>query len=46
MKIKSFLAKPFAGYIYKQIKKGIETAVDDQFTIFNQLIKTGLKTEF
>ena len=21
MKIKSFLAKPFAGYIYKQIKK-------------------------
>src|SRR5882757_5839284 len=46
MKIKSFLAKPFAGYIYKQIKKGMETAVEDQQSIFNQLIKIGSKTEF
>ncbi len=46
MKIKSILAKPFAGYIYKQIKKGMETAVQDQETIFNLLIKTALKTEF
>ena len=46
MKIKSFLAKPFAGYIYKQIKKGIETAVQDQQSIFNHLIKVGTKTEF
>jgi hypothetical protein len=46
MKIKSFLAKPFASYIYKQIKKGIETAVDDQQAIFNHLVKVGLKTEF
>ena len=46
MKIKSFLAKPFAGYIYKQIKKGMETAVQDQQAIFNHLIKVGLKTDF
>jgi hypothetical protein len=46
MKIKSFLAKPFAGYIYKQIKKGMETAEEDQQSIFNQLIKVGIKTEF
>ncbi len=46
MKIKSFLAKPFAGYIYKQIKKGMETAVQDQQSIFNHLIKVGTKTEF
>ncbi|MEO6549090.1 MAG: GH3 auxin-responsive promoter family protein [Ferruginibacter sp.] len=46
MKIKSFFAKPFAAYIHKQIKKGMETAVEDQQSIFNQLIKTGSKTEF
>ncbi|WP_462251200.1 GH3 auxin-responsive promoter family protein [Ferruginibacter sp.] len=46
MKIKSFLAKPFASYIYKQIKKGMETAVEDQQSTFNQLIKTAAKTEF
>ena len=46
MKIKSFFAKPFAAYIYKQIKKGMETAVEDQQAIFNQLIKTGAKTDF
>lgn len=46
MKIKSFLAKPFANYIHKQIKKGMTTAVADQQQLFQQLIKTGLKTEF
>jgi GH3 auxin-responsive promoter len=46
MKIKSFLAKPFASYIYKQIKKGMETAVADQHSIFTHLIKTAAKTEF
>ena len=46
MKIKSFLAKPFAGFIYKQIKKGMETAVQDQQSIFNHLIKIGTKTDF
>ncbi|MDE3183417.1 MAG: GH3 auxin-responsive promoter family protein [Bacteroidota bacterium] len=46
MKFKSYLAKPFALYIYKQIKKSMLTAVADQNSIFNTLIKTGLKTEF
>ncbi|MFT3908076.1 MAG: GH3 auxin-responsive promoter family protein [Ferruginibacter sp.] len=46
MKIKSFLAKPFANYIYRQVKKGMITAVADQTKIFNQLIKTGQKTHF
>lgn len=46
MKFKSFLAKPFANYIYKQIKKGMTTALADQDQIFSQLIKTGSKTVF
>ncbi|MEO6812999.1 MAG: GH3 auxin-responsive promoter family protein [Ginsengibacter sp.] len=46
MKIKSFLAKPFAVYIYKQIKKSMLTAVADQENIFNSLLKTASKTEF
>jgi phenylacetate-coenzyme A ligase PaaK-like adenylate-forming protein len=46
MAIKSFLAKPFASYIHKQIKKGMETAVHDQQSIFNHLIKDAAKTEF
>ena len=46
MKIKSFLAKPFAGYIHKQIRKGSETALEDQQSIFNYLLKVGGKTDF
>jgi hypothetical protein len=46
MKIKSFLAKPFASYIYKSIRKGMATAVADQENILQQLIKAGLRTEF
>jgi GH3 auxin-responsive promoter. len=46
MKIKSFLAKPFANYIYKQIKKDMSAAIADQEAIFQQLIKVGAKTEF
>ncbi|MCC7401912.1 MAG: GH3 auxin-responsive promoter family protein [Chitinophagaceae bacterium] len=46
MKIKSFLAKPFASYIYKGIRKSMETAVDDQEAILHSLIKTGRTTEF
>ncbi len=46
MKIKSFLAKPFAGYVHKQIRKSMLSAVQDQQLIFEQLIKTGQKTEF
>ena len=46
MKIKSFLAKPFAAYIYKQIKKGMTTAIEDQERILKELIKVGKLTEF
>jgi phenylacetate-coenzyme A ligase PaaK-like adenylate-forming protein len=46
MKIKSFLAKPFALYIYKQIRKSIVTASSDQENMLQSLLKTGLKTEF
>ncbi|MEO6584216.1 MAG: GH3 auxin-responsive promoter family protein [Ferruginibacter sp.] len=46
MKIKSLLAKPFASYIYRQIKKSMATAVADQQDIFNSLIKSAAKTNF
>ena len=46
MKIKSILAKPFANYISKQIKKGMNTAVVDQQRILTELIKVGRKTAF
>lgn len=46
MKIKSFLAKPFASYIYKGIRKGMGTARQDQDQILKNLLKTGRNTEF
>ena len=46
MKIKSFLAKPFASYIYKGIRKGMATALADQENIFKSLIKQAINTEF
>lgn len=46
MKIKSLLAKPFASYIYKGIRKGMATAVADQEHVLKNLIKTGRSTEF
>ncbi len=46
MKIKSLLAKPFASYIYKGIKKGMSTAVADQENILKDLLKTGRLTDF
>ena len=46
MKIKSLLAKPFANYIYKGIRKGVGTAVQDQETILKELIKVGKETEY
>lgn len=46
MKIKSFLARPFANYIYKGVKKGICTAVQDQEAILKDLLKVGKITEF
>ena len=46
MKIKSFLAKPFASYIYKGIRKGMGTALHDQGLIFKNLIKQAGNTQF
>jgi hypothetical protein len=46
MKIKSFLARPFASYIYKGIRKGMATAVHDQECILKNLVKTGRITDF
>ncbi|MBI1343293.1 MAG: hypothetical protein GC171_10210 [Terrimonas sp.] len=46
MKIKSFLAKPFASYIHKSLKKGMLTAVQDQEAILKSLLKTGKITDF
>lgn len=46
MKIKSFLAKPFASYIYKRIQKSMVTAVADQDAILKELLKVGSKTTF
>ena len=46
MKIKSLLAKPFANYIYKGIRKGVGTAVHDQEAILKEMLKVGKSTEF
>src|SRR5882757_844230 len=46
MKIKSFLARPFASYIYKAIQKGMMTAVSDQESILKDLLRVGVKTAF
>jgi hypothetical protein len=46
MKLKSFLAKPFASIIYNRIRKSMATALDDQDAIFKELLKTGAKTTF
>lgn len=46
MNLKSLLAKPFAQYIHKQIRRNSNHAVADQETIFKQLLKTGKGTEF
>lgn len=46
MKIKSFLAKPYAAIIHGRIRKGMGTAVPDQQAIFQQLMKTVARTTF
>jgi GH3 auxin-responsive promoter len=46
MKIKSFLAKPYASIVSNRIKKGMATAVADQQALMQQLIKVGGKTIF
>src|SRR6201996_3580622 len=46
MKIKSFLARPFASYVYKAIQKGMNTAIADQEAIMKELLRVGSKTVF
>ncbi|WP_118976285.1 GH3 auxin-responsive promoter family protein [Taibaiella koreensis] len=46
MKIKSFLAKPYASVVHKRIQKSMQTAVADQQHILQQLLKQGVKTIF
>ena len=46
MKIKSFLAKPFASYIQTKIRRGMSTALADQDAILKNLLKVGRKTDF
>ena len=46
MKFKSFLAKPFASYISRQVKKDMANALEDQQKIFQELLKTGQTTVF
>lgn len=46
MKFKSFLAKPFASYIYNKVKKDMASALPDQDSILKDLLKTGRKTVF
>lgn len=46
MKIKSFLAKPFASYVQRSIRKGMATALEDQDAILKNLLKTGGDTQF
>lgn len=46
MNIKSLVAKPFASYIYKLVKKEMNTAVADQEATLKYLIKVGRGTQF
>lgn len=46
MKVKSFLARPFASYVHRQVKKDMANAVSDQQRILGELLKTGSKTIF
>jgi hypothetical protein len=46
MKIKSFLARPYASIVHGRIRKGMHTAVADQQAIFQQLLKAGARTVF
>ena len=46
MKIKSFLAKPFASIVHKNVKKSMLSAVADQQAILKNLIKVGKSIQF
>lgn len=46
MHVKSLLAKPFAGFIYNKVKKEMASAVEDQKSIRQYLIKSAQHTVF
>ena len=46
MKIKSFLARPYASIIHSRLRKGMMTAVADQQNVLKYLLKEGAKTAF
>lgn len=46
MKLKSYLAKPFAGIIQRKIQKSTKTAVQDQEQILLALLKKGQRSQF
>lgn len=46
MKIKSFLARPYASIVHSKVRKGMATAVADQQQILQYLVKYGSKTAF
>ena len=46
MKIKSFLARPYASIIHSKVRKGMATAVADQQAVLQYLIKQGSRTVF
>ncbi|HTJ13043.1 MAG TPA: GH3 auxin-responsive promoter family protein [Dinghuibacter sp.] len=46
MKIKSLLAKPFANFIYAKLRREMQTAVESQKAVLQELLKVGAKTQF
>jgi hypothetical protein len=46
MKIKSFLAKPYASLVHGRTRKGMATAVADQEAVLQYLLKYGTRTVF
>lgn len=46
MKIKSFLAKPYASIIYKQLQKSMQNALPNQKDILEGLLKGGKMTKY
>ncbi|SEA54324.1 GH3 auxin-responsive promoter [Arachidicoccus rhizosphaerae] len=46
MHVKSLLARPFAGFIYSKVKKEMASAVEDQKSIRQYLIKSAQHTVF
>jgi hypothetical protein len=46
MKIKSFLAKPYASIIHSKIRKNMAHAVTSQKAVFEHLVKVGSQTAF